>query len=197
MDKPNPLLLSEEETKTLASNWQKVIIPQMNNLFVAYDEKAGEAERVLAFYLDEEALNEIAEIKTIETIEPLEIIEHYFIIHLGVTSNYFKESLNSVPTPPFFKPFLEVSTKTTTKTETISEKSHYYAMNWSVDPPFATDADNKVKDGVLSSTDAIPGAGAYLFVRSWLEMPFEQLHKPFTGIANGLDRRVKSYIFQN
>lgn len=173
--KPNQLALSSKEVRKFKRNWQKVLTNQMNQLFIGYDEKAGETERVAAFTLSSDVLQEIASIR--------DSVKH-IVIHLGARKSKANKFVET-PNTPYFIPLLQAYTD--------KNLSHVYAMTWETDPAFLENTSEE--EDANSEVDAIPGASAFLFVRSWLEKPYTELYDPFVGIADGITRRVKSYIF--
>ena len=164
---------SHPEYFKLLQNWQKTGINVLPNLFNCYDENSNESKRVVAYQLNKKSFTLIA--KQEKKIKNL-------IVHMGARE-FRTAALLDIPIVPFFQPILELSYE--------DGESAYGHFDWAPNPTFVNDATS-----VSSQADAIPGAGAYLFILSWLELRFNQLHEPFMSITNGKNQRVKSYVFQ-
>lgn len=173
--------LSQETVDKYTENWMKMLPGQDSNMFVAYDNKSGETERVTSFKLEEAALKNIKEITKKNNVE-------HFGVYLGATDDSFID-LKRIPDNPYFIPILGV------KLEGIPD-TIFYKFSWEANPPFLDVKGDHIKHySVTSGIDAISPRNAYLFMKSWMDRPFGELGRAFVGTANGLLQRVRHYRY--
>jgi len=165
--------LSINDVDKAKRNWQKTALGQLPNLFIAFDEQTNESKRVVSFQLEASSVNDIATIG--------EGVKH-LVVHLGSRESA-SAKLVDIPDTPFFTPILEL--------RMVSGDRKFYPFAWVPNPSFLDSSED-----VNSRREAIPGASAYLFILSWLEKKFRELHEPFIGLANGKNQRVKTYVFE-
>ncbi len=178
---------SKLKTKTptwaeLAATWQLCRTEEIPDLLYAFDsgEQANTTERIVTYNLEKEQLQMIN-----ATIEEMTANGQDFklLVHLGLRPGYEGQF---APTTPFFQPFLSVFP--------VGGKDRYvnsHLFTWDPNPRFPTNPVESTESG----TDAIPGAGAFLFVHYYLETPHFDLSSIFEATAYQLGRRVRAYIF--
>ena len=161
-----------------ATVWQRLRPEQLPQIFYAYDTDSGHSERVVTYALGGEALARLA-----DRAQPSEAFS--FVVHLGVLADYLTPD---IPEQPAFTLFLQP----------VNDKhdggyDHCEQLSWEANGRFSTID----PEGTNSPREAIPAAAAYLFVRSWQELPGAELGRPFTASNRVLGERVRSFRFSN
>lgn len=166
---------TKSKVKQLAENWQRCRQEELPGLFYAYDSKEEHSERIVTYRMARENL------KAFYSGVPVKK-EFKFIVHLGLKTNHYSES---IPATPAFVLMIQAYV------EGADWQKGCYPLKWDPNSRFSKGAE----DNSSSEANAIPAAGAYLFVQSWLETPEAHLAEPFTAVSHVLGRRVKSYVF--
>lgn len=168
-------VLSKKKVEKLAQNWQRCRQEELPGLFYAYDEVEHQSERIVTYRLAGDPLKDFYE--SIPAKKAFKLI-----VHLGLQADHYPES---IPESPAFMLLIQSSVKSSDWQEGC------FPMKWEANSRFSKGAE----DDSSSEKNAIPAAGAYLFVQSWLETPESLLAVPFTAVSHVLGRRVKAYVF--
>ncbi|MEL6142651.1 MAG: hypothetical protein AAFQ37_12005 [Bacteroidota bacterium] len=169
--------LPPEDFAIYVRNWQRARAEDMPNLFYGFDTVQDQTERIAAYSLTDDQIASIVELgnKAGEDVG--------FIVHLGLDENYLG---SFAPVSPHFFFILQVIDGKNTE-----PFEGGFRMQWDPNPTLPTSATDAAQSGI----DAIPGAGAYLFVFSWLETPHGSLSNVFELSAAELGRRVKCFKY--
>lgn len=158
-----------------ANAWQRLRTETLPGVFYAFDESESRSERVVTYTVPHSVLRHVY--KKAEA-EP----EARLAVHLGVNPEYLTDK---IPTYPAFTLFLQI------RIDGDEPYADCVEMTWEPNGRFGTISPTEVD----SEANAIPAAGAFLFVRSWQELPESNLATPFTATTRVLGERVKSYTF--
>lgn len=169
--------LAKKQVKKFASNWQRCRQQELPDLFYAYDQSQQQSERAVTYRLSGKALE-----KFYQSVPANE--QFRFIVHLGLRNNHYSAE---IPDEPAFVLLLQAYTKKK------DWQQGCFPLSWEANSRFS----GAQEDGTTSEANAIPAAGAYLFIMSWLETPEERLAEPFTAVSHVLGRRVKAYAFSS
>lgn len=162
-----------------ATAWQRLRPEELPGIFYAYDADSGHSERVVTYALEHKALARLA-----EHAQPSP--DFAFVVHLGVETDRLSRE---IPETPAFTLFLQpVNEKTDGP-----DYRHCEELSWEANGRFSTIDPTDSN----SPREAIPAAAAYLFVRSWQELPEPELAQPFTATNRVLGERVRSFRFSN
>lgn len=157
----------------LAEAWQRCRQEDLPKVFYAYDAEEKQTERVVTYELPDKHLKLLASAATQN--DQLQLV-----VHLGLHEGRLTER---VPDQPAFALLLELR---------LGKKAvAVHELTWLKNGRFSTNMSVETQ----SLTNAIPAAGAFLFVHSWMQMPEADLAAPFTAASRVLGQRVKSYIF--
>jgi hypothetical protein len=170
MMKREPITLQEA-----AACWQRCRMEDLPRAFFAYDVDAEQSKCVVSYQLKGPALKSLID-------QAKKTKDFKFIVHLGL---YPAELTGPIQDKPAFALYLQVYKK---KAD-WQEKCH--ELTWAKNTRFGIGMEDVTK----SEANAIPAAGAYLFVQSWLEMPEASLARPFTAAARVMGQRVQAYTF--
>lgn len=164
---------SNETVVALAENWQRCRAGDLPALFTAYDTKEKQSERVVSFQLN---------VKTVEKLYKQSKPEKglRYIVHLGLRKESYSETV------PDNTPFV-LLIQAYHGPDDYQKKCHELA--WMPNSKFS----NSI--GTKSEANAIPAAGAYLFVHKWMETPADELADVFQSKTYQQDLRVQAYIF--
>lgn len=144
-------------------------------MFYAYDDIEHQSERVVSYRLKgKKNLKKLMDGVNLKNLQ--------FVVHLGL----YKTDLNDrIPLDPALTIFLQVSSD---GGDCLGESIE---LKWEKNSRFS----KTMEDNTDSGRNAISAASAYLFVKSWMEMPEALLAAPFTASSRVLGKRVKSYIY--
>jgi len=168
-----------ESPERLAENWQRCRQEDLPKAFYAYDETEQQSERVVTYRL-----------KGKETIKSLlDLVgkkkKFNFIVRLGLRT---ERMTDEIFTEPAFALFIQVH-NLGAKNEDL--ETNGFELAWERNSRFSVTQESNAN----SEANAIPAAGAYLFIHAWLETPESHLAVPFTAATRVMGERVKSYIF--
>jgi len=163
--------LPPSEVASFIESWQRCTPNHLPNLFYAFNEANKQTERVVSYRLGEESLKKIVDLKP-----------RHLKILMGCRTGTDSSIINQQPP---FVPLLQAYVKKQ------QPYDHCFFMQWDPTPPFLETDDHSIQSGI----DQIPAEGAYLFILGWLEYPYQELGRPFEGIAPHLVKRVRSYTF--
>ena len=163
-----------------AAAWQRLRPEDLPRVFYAYDGKTGRSERVVTYVLGRTELKRIAD-------HAQSSPNFSFVVHLGLIRERFTQD---IPEKPAFTLYLQ---PVNARRGSVEDYAHCEELRWEVNGRFSTID----PDGTDSLREAIPAAAAYLFVRSWQELPEAALASPFTATNRVLGERVRSYRFTN
>lgn len=170
---------NSESPQQLAENWQRCRQEDLPKAFYAYDKTELQSERVVTYRLEGK--------KSIKML--LDLVDNpqnfNFIVRLGLRTRLMTDI---IPSKPAFALFIEVN-NIGKGPKNWSENT--FELVWEKNSRFST-AESAIP---TSEANAIPAAGAYLFVYSWLETPEAHLDRPFTATTRVMGERVKAYIF--
>lgn len=159
----------------LAENWQRCRQEEIPGLFQVYDAQEKQSERLVSFRMKGAQLKELYE-------RASKGKKLQFIVHLGLSENYYTER---IPKYPHFGLYLQPFHSKATYQQDC------FPLAWEANSRFSA----SMTDESGSEANAIPAAGAYMFVMSWLEMAEEDLASPFTAVSHVLGKRVRAYVF--
>lgn len=174
-------LLPAAEVEKLVARWQTCLHRDVPGLFLAFDSVNVQTERVVTFTLDNASTSEVIKIAKALVVKNK---NPRFLIHLGLKEGYLSE--NKIG-DPHFTLFLQI------RDDNTPIYDNCFELKWEANPSFPTNA----YQSPLSGKDAIPGAGAFLFVHRWLETPFRDLAMVFEATAYNLGRRIKGFRYAN
>ena len=167
-----------------AAAWQRLRPEALPGIFYAYDTEQRQTERVVTYELERDRcaalLARHREFRSGENEKAPRLT-----VHLGYQPRY--NDPDQVPDYPAFTLFAQLH-RGVVNTHDLSGSQE---LTWNANSRF-TDISATL---VTSQANAIPAASAYLFVRSWQELPEEQLTDPFTAKTRVLGERVKCYTF--
>lgn len=171
--------LSKTKVAALAERWQRCLAQNLPDLFYAFIDGDGLnfSARLVTYRLEGKQLEQFYLLASMGKATDLRLI-----VHLGLKKDYLSDE---IPKQPHFSLMIQPYFKQK------DWQSGCFALNWTADSRF------NIGPGVNSGPNAIPAAGAYLFVHSWMELPEEDLHLPFESTTHALGRRVQAYIFSN
>lgn len=172
---PLTYFLPPKKVGKLAKNWQRCRQEELPGLFYVYDEKEGHSERIVTYRMAGDQFKAFYDGIPVKK-------DFKLIVHLGLKTNHYSES---IPESPAFVLMVQCLVKPT------DWQKECYALDWEANSRFSSGAE----DDSSSEKNAIPAAGAYLFVQSWMETPESHLAEPFTAVSHVLGRRVKAYVF--
>ncbi len=180
MANPKGGRVDPKEVAQLRKDWQICLPNKLPRAFIAYDQSDQQTERVVTTYMQgphlAEFLQEVAAAEKAGKKYSLIVYPALDRQHIG----------RVVADEPAFQLLIQVHTDST------KENANCFRLLWEPNPVFPANPNQSVDSG----EDAIPAAGAYLFVLSWLETKFDELGAVFDTTAMLLGRRVKSYRFQ-
>lgn len=168
-------VLSKKKVEKLAQNWQRCRQEELPGLFYAYDEVDRQSERIVTYRMAGDQFRAFYDSVPAKK-------EFKLIVHLGLRANHYSEA---IPESPAFSLIIQSYVKDSDWQEGC------FSLDWEANSRFSSGAE----DGSSSEKNAIPAAGAYLFVQSWMETPEAHLAEPFTAVSHVLGRRVKAYVF--
>lgn len=174
--------ISAGDFADLTKRWQRCSPDHLPSLFYAFDDDPTQlqTERIVTFFLD------AGQMKAIKSRVDADKKNLRFLVYLGLKDGYL-DAVNTAPSDPYFIPMLQV------RTDANVPENNVFATSWDPEPSFPTNPNESVESGV----NAIPGAGAFLFVHYWLETAHADLGLPFESTAYQLGRRVKAFRFQH
>ncbi len=171
-------------------NWQVYPFAELPRLFYVFDSDGDQSERIAAFNLADEDGQELVTmaeklgVKSPSDNPDQEIADVQLTVHFGVTS---LDPIRSAPEEARIQLLVNLYDG---KNKTYSET---FAMTWWSNPPLPGNGRQEIDDE--NPVDALPAAGAYLFVYSWLQKPQAELGLPFEANGGFLGKRVKNYSF--
>jgi hypothetical protein len=169
----------------LSQTWQCLQPSSLPDLFYAYDSTQNRMEKVVSFKLSDKGL---------KYLQQLDLSEKY---EIGFLLGSKKPSTSGiVEDKPRFAPHLAVyrSTEKDKSGKDKWEKLVQFKLSWERNPHFL---DTKEGEGLLSGIDAIPAAGAFLFVANWLRHPSYLLNSVFESETASAIERVRAYFYSS
>lgn len=168
------------EVKRLLENWQRCRPEMLSGLFYAYDEEQAQIERVVTYEIKEDAMKALLD--TVKTNNGVPEKGFRFVIQLGVNAEM--ETLE-VPNSPAFSLHIQAFN------HGDDNFANCFEMSWQKNSKFSLVESKETR----SENNAMPAAGAYIFVQSWMEYPEADLAEPFTAVSRVLGKRPKCYLF--
>lgn len=164
------------DVKKRARTWQLTRSEDLPRAFYAYDDVEERSERVVTYRLSKKQIVRLVKEATATKGS------FHFVVHLGM---YDLDLHGPISDTPAFTMFMQVLKKNSDWQERCEEAT------WAKNARFSTIN----PAGTGSEAQAIPAAGAFLFVHSWREMPEAHLARPFTAATRVLGERVQAYAF--
>ncbi len=171
-------------------NWQVYPFAELPSLFYVFDSDGDQSERIAAFNLNDASRGALIKIAEQMGVKPPsgnrddDIANVQLTIHFGVTS---LDPIRSAPEEARIQLLVNLYDG---KDKVYSDT---FGMTWWKNPPLPGNGRQEKDDE--NPVDALPAAGAYLFVYSWLQQPQSELGLPFEANGGFLGKRVKNYSF--
>lgn len=160
------------------ANWQKILPTQIPNLFYAYDETQERTEKVVSYKLSQEG---------VERLQQLDPEKQNYELSFILASKKPSRS-RTVNNSPTFAPVLAIDLTPDSKDAQLE----YYELEWERNPHFLDSSENHA---VRSGIDAIPAAGAFLFIYNWLRQSAYQINQVFEYDLFSELKRVRAYTY--
>lgn len=155
--------------------WKRYSHTQMADLFYAYDDKnEKKIERVTSYRLSQAGVDSLRKETAKVDNSTLRFIMACKKPNMG----------GFIDVKPGFSPILAI--------DSFDDKTKYFDLKWEADPHFLRDTE---LPGPGSGIDAIPPAGAFLFVFNWLAQKYYELPVTFEDTFRSVANRVESYIY--
>ncbi|NJC24912.1 hypothetical protein [Neolewinella antarctica] len=169
--------IKHKEVAASAARWQRCQTDDLPRAFYAFDASGTKAqtERVASYRFGRGEANRL--LRAAKGTSGFQ-----FVVHLGLDKT---DLSGSVATAPAFQLYLQVLSADT------GWQQGCEVGTWVKDGKFS--AGNSVV--TASSLNAMPAAGAYLFVYSWLETSQAELAQPFTATTRVTGERIQAYTF--
>lgn len=167
-------------------DWQRLRVEDIPRAFYGYDNEESRSERVVTYALDKEGMTSLRKSFKQARKQAKERKKNnsvHLVAVLGINRNHLTEEIADYPA---FTLYLRVRIY---RDEYVGEP---VMLNWDANGRFSRI--NPVNAN--SAQNAIPAAGAFLFVHSWKQTPERELANPFVAAAGVvLGERVRDYMF--
>lgn len=158
-------------------SWATCLTNDLPDLFSAYNEVKGTAQRVFVYAIQADAIIKTLPRKIYEASYPK------FKIHMACNPKLPKDRINNVPR---FFPILNVVLPD------ANDTSYYFAMHW--DKDYVMEEKTPNHQGLQARIDR---QTLHEFLLGWCICKHNELAKPFEGLSNYVQQRVNHYHFKD
>ncbi len=172
--------LRTSDVEQLVENWQRCPAADLPDMFMAYRKKTAVAERVASYRMPAGGTAAlVAELKK-------QTGDYQLVVRLGLTSPTDSGESGYTDTPRFVL-LLQILPEGSSP----ESLKRCFSLSWNPDENFEGKAFEETGSGI----DAIPGAGAYLFVYAWKETAQDYIAATFANQIDDPAQRVVCYTY--